>query len=541
MEHAPADRAEEPVAEEQGDVPITARKIANDDDADRDPDQRGDLPISPPIDVGFRLGQVDVRDDQRKRGVARSSAIDGSAGPGGGTDRGGRSVRPGCGSGSGIGRSRAGPGRSRDDSSARLAGRPRPRAVERLAGPLRCTRCRTSSLRPPHSDGAELLSIGSELTVGETRDTNAGELARALTQAGRHASAGSRRSRIASSRDRGVRRGASRAPISSSRTGGLGPTPDDLTREAIAAALGETVTVDPELEAWLRAPLGAARHAVPREQPQAGLADPVVASRSPTRTARRRAGSSRRPDGRRRVALPGPPREMRPMWSDEVMPRLRARGLGHGSRRPDVPPDGHRRVDRSPRSSARMLLATARPGGRHIRPARGGRRPGQRLGGRTRPVRAPRPASTRPRPSSASASATTSGPRETRPGPMRSGAGSPHSAGAGGRRDRDAAGRSRRCSAMSPWLPLVEARAQRGGGLRATVTRAGDEASTAATGSRQARPGPGPRPTSAWRSAPGPRGSERPSASRSSTPERRAPADAHDVPRRAPWAGARRR
>jgi hypothetical protein len=35
-----------------------------------------------------------------------------------------------------------------------------------------------------------------------------------------------------------------------------------------------------------------------------------------------------RPDGRVVVALPGPPREMRPMWENEVLPRLRARGLG---------------------------------------------------------------------------------------------------------------------------------------------------------------------------------------------------------------------
>src|SRR6185312_14906898 len=35
-----------------------------------------------------------------------------------------------------------------------------------------------------------------------------------------------------------------------------------------------------------------------------------------------------RPDGGIAIALPGPPREMRPMWSDEAMPRLKDRGLG---------------------------------------------------------------------------------------------------------------------------------------------------------------------------------------------------------------------
>ena len=36
----------------------------------------------------------------------------------------------------------------------------------------------------------------------------------------------------------------------------------------------------------------------------------------------------RRPDGRIVVALPGPPREMRPMWTDDVLPRLETSGLG---------------------------------------------------------------------------------------------------------------------------------------------------------------------------------------------------------------------
>ena len=98
---------------------------------------------------------------------------------------------------------------------------------------------------------AELLSIGSELTVGETRDTNAGEVARALT--GR----GVRVLRITALPDRlaevteAFASGMARADLVVS-TGGLGPTPDDLTRESIAAALGETPVVDPSIEAWLR-------------------------------------------------------------------------------------------------------------------------------------------------------------------------------------------------------------------------------------------------------------------------------------------------
>ena len=98
---------------------------------------------------------------------------------------------------------------------------------------------------------AEILSIGSELTVGETRDTNAGELAGHLT------AAGVRVGRITALPDDLVAvtdafaTGLSRADVVVS-TGGLGPTPDDLTREAIAAACGESVDVEPDVEAWLR-------------------------------------------------------------------------------------------------------------------------------------------------------------------------------------------------------------------------------------------------------------------------------------------------
>lgn len=173
---------------------------------------------------------------------------------------------------------------------------------------------------------AEILSVGSELTVGETRDTNAGELARSLTQAG------VRVGRLQGLPDdlgavtEAFQAALARADVVVS-TGGLGPTPDDLTREAIAAACGEEPIVDPDLEAWLRALWD-----------RRGLPFPAInlkqAWRIPSATAIPNGNGTapgwwvERPDGRVIVALPGPPREMRPMWLEWVLPRLRPLGLG---------------------------------------------------------------------------------------------------------------------------------------------------------------------------------------------------------------------
>jgi nicotinamide-nucleotide amidase len=173
---------------------------------------------------------------------------------------------------------------------------------------------------------AELLSIGSELTVGETRDTNAGELARSLTEAGvtvtRITALPDRLEVVTAAFADALRR--SDLVIS---TGGLGPTPDDLTRESIAAVVRESPTVDGGLEAWLRELW--ARRDMPFPElnlKQAWLIPSARALPNPHGTAPGWFVS--RPDGRIVVALPGPPREMRPMWSDEALPRLRARGLG---------------------------------------------------------------------------------------------------------------------------------------------------------------------------------------------------------------------
>lgn len=173
---------------------------------------------------------------------------------------------------------------------------------------------------------AELLSVGSELTVGETRDTNAGEIARSLT------GLGVRVTRLTALPDdldavtEAFGTGLSRSDLVVS-TGGLGPTPDDLTREAIAAACGETVSVDPDLEAWLRELWR--RRGIPfpeLNRKQAWLIPSATALPNPSGTAP--GWYVERPDGRIAVALPGPPREMRPMWSDHALPRLREHGIG---------------------------------------------------------------------------------------------------------------------------------------------------------------------------------------------------------------------
>jgi nicotinamide-nucleotide amidase len=123
---------------------------------------------------------------------------------------------------------------------------------------------------------AELLSVGTELLVGETRDTNSGDIARELTALGvevlRATALPDRLDVVADA----FARALEHVDIVIS-TGGLGPTPDDLTREAIAKATGRTPKVDPELEAWLdegdprgpaAAPRTRRRRGTPRRDPE---------------------------------------------------------------------------------------------------------------------------------------------------------------------------------------------------------------------------------------------------------------------------------
>jgi nicotinamide-nucleotide amidase len=175
---------------------------------------------------------------------------------------------------------------------------------------------------------AELLAVGSELTAGETRDTNGGTLARSL---GGHG-VGVRRI-VALPDDLPLVTAAFREALAAVdlvvSTGGLGPTPDDLTREAVAAATGEEPAIDPGQERWLRRLFE--RRGIPLAEINLKQAWLIPSATSvPNANGTAPGWWVDRADGRVIVLLPGPPREMVPMWTDWVLPRLRERGLGDG-------------------------------------------------------------------------------------------------------------------------------------------------------------------------------------------------------------------
>jgi nicotinamide-nucleotide amidase len=176
---------------------------------------------------------------------------------------------------------------------------------------------------------AELLAVGTELTVGETTDTNSGELARSLVAHGAAVA------RIANLPDDlevvvdALRVALTRADLVIT-TGGLGPTPDDLTREAVAEACGEALVIDPETLAWLHKRWRRRGQPFPESNVKQAWRIPSATS-LPNPHGSAPGWWVDRPDGRVLVLLPGPPREMRPMWATEVMPRLAERGLGADS------------------------------------------------------------------------------------------------------------------------------------------------------------------------------------------------------------------
>ncbi|MBZ9750009.1 CinA family nicotinamide mononucleotide deamidase-related protein [Deinococcus sp. HMF7604] len=168
---------------------------------------------------------------------------------------------------------------------------------------------------------AEIISVGTELLFGEIVDSNAAFLARELVERGvtlhRKTVLGDNLPRLTEA----IQTALGRADLLI-LGGGLGPTDDDLTREAIAAALGEIPHEDPDLVAWLRGLYESRGRTMPDlNRKQAWLIPSAQALPNPIGTA---PGWWVQTGGQHIVALPGPPREMQRMWREQVLPRLPA-------------------------------------------------------------------------------------------------------------------------------------------------------------------------------------------------------------------------
>lgn len=166
---------------------------------------------------------------------------------------------------------------------------------------------------------ATILSVGSELLRGDIVDTNAAFLTRACSQLGFEVD------RVVQMGDRlddltNLVRFAGEHFGLVLITGGLGPTEDDLTRQAIAGALNEPLYEDEALIDAIAERFRGMGRPMTRNNRQQGLLIPsATAIPNPNGTA---PGWYVERDGKVIVAMPGPPREMHPMWRDWVLPRM---------------------------------------------------------------------------------------------------------------------------------------------------------------------------------------------------------------------------
>ena len=177
--------------------------------------------------------------------------------------------------------------------------------------------------------GVEILCIGTELLLGNILNGNARWLAEELSALGlphyRQIVIGDNRERLIDQVQDIA--GRSRVLIT---TGGLGPTPDDLTTEAIAAAFSTPLEERPEVWADITAKSRSrGREPSAETRRQALLPRGAEVLPNPTGTA---AGMIWSPvEGFTLLTFPGVPSEMRAMWQQTAAPWFRQSGLSHGA------------------------------------------------------------------------------------------------------------------------------------------------------------------------------------------------------------------
>lgn len=172
---------------------------------------------------------------------------------------------------------------------------------------------------------ASVLAVGSELLTLQRADTNALFLTRKLLEVGVPVVL-----RLTVADDLALLTSAFRLALLRSdlviATGGLGPTEDDLTREAAAAALGRGLSRDAGYLESLKARFARyGRAMAPVNEKQADLIDGATLILNPRGTAPAQRVEA---EGKLLVLLPGPPIEMEPLFAAEILPVVRLRAAG---------------------------------------------------------------------------------------------------------------------------------------------------------------------------------------------------------------------
>jgi nicotinamide-nucleotide amidase len=168
----------------------------------------------------------------------------------------------------------------------------------------------------------EIVTIGDELLLGFTIDTNGAYLARKLAEIGisvvRRTSVGDEAAEI-----QGVIREALERTGAVITTGGLGPTADDKSKAAVAELFGRGMKIDEEHVAWMR---NRWRTRFGKEMPESNMAQAALPEGSTKLTNNHGSAPGvfiENEKGQWVAMLPGVPREMRGMTDDTLIPLLR--------------------------------------------------------------------------------------------------------------------------------------------------------------------------------------------------------------------------
>jgi competence/damage-inducible protein CinA-like protein len=172
---------------------------------------------------------------------------------------------------------------------------------------------------------AEIIAVGSELLDPLRRETNGAYITGGLRSVGVDVLARTTVADDPAWLEQAFRQALSRADVVIA-TGGLGPTADDLTREAAARAAGRVIHRDPGLLAALEARFARfGRAMAPVNAQQADLIDGAASLPNARGSA---PGQYLLHEGRLLFLLPGPPGEMQPMFDAQVLPIVRERAGG---------------------------------------------------------------------------------------------------------------------------------------------------------------------------------------------------------------------